>query len=92
MRGFVAIGRRMSITHAALDLCLTQSAVSRQIQNLKDALGVRLFVREHRGLDMPLDAAAQLGADTFGLVAASDDFPEGTRAFLEKRSRIWCGR
>lgn len=48
LRGFVAVGRRMSITQAAQDLCLTQSAVSRQIQSLEQALGVPLLVREHR--------------------------------------------
>src|SRR5690349_12213017 len=31
IRGFVAVGRRMSITLAAEDLHLTQSAVSRQV-------------------------------------------------------------
>ena len=42
LRGFVAVGRRMSITQAADDLCLTQSAVSRQIKALEEALGVKL--------------------------------------------------
>lgn len=50
VRGFVAVGRRMSITLAAQDLCLTQSAVSRQVQGLEEALGVRLFVRGHRAI------------------------------------------
>lgn len=49
-RGFVAVGRRMSITLAAEDLCLTQSAVSRQIGALEAQLGVRLLVRGHRSL------------------------------------------
>ncbi len=48
VRGFVAVGRRMSITHAAADLCLTQSAVSRQIAALEEHLGVRLFARGYR--------------------------------------------
>lgn len=48
LRGFVAVGRRMSITQAADDLCLTQSAVSRQIRSLEEALGVKLLVRGHR--------------------------------------------
>ena len=48
IRGFVAVGRRMSITLAADDLCLTQSAVSRQVRTLEDMLGVKLFVRGHR--------------------------------------------
>ena len=50
LRGFVAVGRRMSITLAAQDLCLTQSAVSRQIQALEDKLGFRLLVRGHRAI------------------------------------------
>ena len=48
IRGFVAVGRRMSITQAAEDLCLTQSAVSRQIRSLEEALGLKLLVRGHR--------------------------------------------
>ncbi len=50
LKGFVAVGRRMSITLAAQDLCLTQSAVSRQIQVLEDALGLKLLVRGHRSI------------------------------------------
>ena len=50
VRGFVAVGRRMSITHAADDLCLTQSAVSRQIAALEAHLGVRLFTRGYRAI------------------------------------------
>lgn len=50
IRGFVAVGRRMSITQAAEDLCLTQSAVSRQVRALEDALGVKLLVRGHRSI------------------------------------------
>lgn len=50
VRGFVAVGRRMSITLAAGDLCVTQSAVSRQIRALEDALGVQLLVRGHRSI------------------------------------------
>lgn len=50
LKGFVAVGRRMSITQAADDLCLTQSAVSRQIRALEDQMRVSLFVRQHRGV------------------------------------------
>jgi len=51
LRSFVAVGRRMSITLAAQDLCLTQSALSRQIQALEAALGYRLLVRGHRSIE-----------------------------------------
>jgi DNA-binding transcriptional LysR family regulator len=50
IRGFVAVGRRMSVTLAAEDLCLTQSAVSRQIHSLEDSLGVSLFHRGYRSI------------------------------------------
>ena len=50
VRGFVAVGRRMSITLAAQDLCVTQSAVSRQIHALEEALGIKLLVRGHRSI------------------------------------------
>lgn len=50
LRGFVAVGRRMSITLAAQDLFLTQSAVSRQINGLEMVLGVKLFERAHRSI------------------------------------------
>src|SRR5438067_3910906 len=47
---FVAVGRRMSITLASQDLCLSQSAVSKQIQALEDQLGVKLLVRGYRSI------------------------------------------
>jgi len=50
VRGFVAVGRRMSITLAAEDLCLTQSAVSRQVHALEEAMGVKLLTRGYRAI------------------------------------------
>ena len=57
LRGFVAVGRHMSITLAAAELCLTQSAVSRQVQALEQRLGVRLLRRGHRSIDFTEDGA-----------------------------------
>jgi DNA-binding transcriptional LysR family regulator len=51
LRTFVAVGRRMSITLAAQDLCIVQSAVSRQVQALETALACRLFVRSYRRIE-----------------------------------------
>jgi LysR family transcriptional regulator, glycine cleavage system transcriptional activator len=50
LRGFVAVGRCMSVTAAARELAITQPALSRQIRALEDALGCTLFERRHRGL------------------------------------------
>lgn len=50
LRGFESAARHMSFTAAAEELCLTQSAISKQIRGLEEALGVPLFVRGTRGL------------------------------------------
>ena len=48
LRGFEAAARCASLTQAANELSLTQSAVSRQVQGLEEELGVSLFVRKAR--------------------------------------------
>jgi LysR family transcriptional regulator, glycine cleavage system transcriptional activator len=47
---FEAAARTLSFTRAAQELSLTQSAVSRQIQQLEAGLGTELFERRHRAL------------------------------------------
>jgi len=46
----------------------------------------------HRGLDMSLEESTRLGADYFGLVAATKDFKEGTGAFLKKKKPVFTGK
>ncbi|MEO2215906.1 enoyl-CoA hydratase-related protein [Chromobacterium vaccinii] len=56
-------------------------------------LAVRLsWEAMHRGLSLSEDESARLGADYFGLVAQSEDFRIGTRAFLDKRAPKFKGR
>jgi DNA-binding transcriptional LysR family regulator len=50
LRGFEAAARLLSFTAAAAELFLTQSAVSRQVQQLEEQLGVKLFERRTRAL------------------------------------------
>ncbi|MGJ7511047.1 LysR substrate-binding domain-containing protein [Variovorax sp. GT1P44] len=50
LRSFEAAARTLSFTQAAAEVFLTQSAVSRQIQQLEASLGVLLFERRHRSL------------------------------------------
>jgi DNA-binding transcriptional LysR family regulator len=50
LRGFEAAARHLSFTRAAEELHLTQSAMSRQVKALEEALGTALFQRRHRAL------------------------------------------
>jgi DNA-binding transcriptional LysR family regulator len=52
LRGFEASARHASFTKAADELFLTQSAVSRQIKALEEQLGVELFRRNNRSLEL----------------------------------------
>ena len=52
----------------------------------KPAAALRyILAAVHGGADLPFEAASQLEATLFGLVASTGDMKEGTRAFLEKR-------
>ena len=46
----------------------------------------------HRGLDLTLEESTLLGADLFGLVASTEDFRIGTKAFLEKTKPTFTGK
>lgn len=50
LAAFEAAARHESFTSAAAELCVTQSAVSRQIRLLEETLGCPLFVRSHKAV------------------------------------------
>ncbi|HEY3598350.1 MAG TPA: LysR family transcriptional regulator [Paraburkholderia sp.] len=52
IRSFVAVAKHRSLTRAAESLFVTQSALSLTIQHLEDDLGVTLFDRSTRRLDL----------------------------------------
>jgi DNA-binding transcriptional LysR family regulator len=52
IESFEAAARTLSFTKAAEELCVTQSAVSRQMRALEDKLGVALFERRPRSLSL----------------------------------------
>ena len=49
---FDAAARLLSFTRAAEELHLSQAAVSQQIRGLEESLGVRLFTRSHRAVQL----------------------------------------
>ena len=58
LMAFEAVARTKSVSAAARELSLTQSAVSKQVQNLEQLLGVELFTREKRRLVVNLAGEA----------------------------------
>ena len=79
IRGFESAARHLSFTAAAEELFLTQSAVSKQVKSLEDALGKALFLRGGKGLSLTVEgrqlfeaarmALAQLASAVDGLLA-----------------------
>ncbi|MDP5278181.1 LysR family transcriptional regulator [Sphingomonas sp. DG1-23] len=58
LRAFEASARHLSFTRAAIELCVTQAAVSHQIKALETRLGVQLFRRLPRGLALTDEGVA----------------------------------
>ena len=82
LRAFEAAARHASFTHAAEELHVTQAAVSHQVKALEERLGVALFVRRPRGLEITSEGAALLPD-------LRDSFDRMTNA-LERVGR-WAG-
>lgn len=51
LRVFQVAGRHLSFKRAAEELCLSASAVSHQVRNLEEHLGLELFLRKTRALE-----------------------------------------
>ena len=79
LEGFEAAARHLSFTKAGEELFLTQSAVSRQIKELEDQLGVRLFERRHRALALT-EAGQQFYAATAQVLTTMRGATERLRA------------
>jgi DNA-binding transcriptional LysR family regulator len=82
--GFEAAARHLSFTKAGEELFLTQSAVSRQIKDLEDQLGVPLFERRHRAL-LLTEAGQQFYASAAQVLATMRTATERLRAQAGRR-------
>lgn len=60
LRAFEASARHLSFTRAAIELCVTQAAVSHQVKGLEVRLGAALFRRLPRGLALTDEGLALL--------------------------------
>ncbi|HQR22566.1 MAG TPA: LysR substrate-binding domain-containing protein [Burkholderiaceae bacterium] len=84
LRGFEASARLLSFTAAAAELFVTQSAVSRQVQQLEEQLGVKLFERRTRALVLT-DAGDRYFRD---VAKALSQLREATAAVRERTAPV----
>jgi DNA-binding transcriptional LysR family regulator len=71
LRAFLAVTQHLNFRAAAEELALTQSAVTRQIQALESEVGVALFLRHTRAVEL---TSAATDLDQFALIEAGDAF------------------
>ena len=71
LKAFEASARHLSFTRAAIELAVTQAAVSHQVKSLEERLGSTLFRRLPRGLALTDEGQALLPAlrDSFDRIA-----------------------
>ncbi|MDB5687183.1 MAG: LysR family transcriptional regulator [Rhizorhabdus sp.] len=80
LRAFDAAARHLNFTRAAIELCVSQGAVSHQVASLERRLGTALFRRLPRGLALTDEGAALVPvlAEAFDRVGTVlDRFAEG---------------
>jgi len=82
MRVFDAAARHLSFTRAADELAVTPAAVGQQIRALEDTLGVVLFRRTTKGLELTPEAEGGLKALRDGFL----QFEEAVRAMQSGQS------
>lgn len=82
MRVFDAAARHLSFTNAADELAVTPAAVGQQIRALEDMLGVVLFRRTSKGLELTSEAEAGLESLRSGFL----ELEESVRAMQSGQS------
>jgi DNA-binding transcriptional LysR family regulator len=91
LRAFITVAREGNLTRAAVQLHLTQPAVSLQIKHLQETLGVILFTRTSHGLSLTRDGQALLPHAERALGAAADVRRAAQSLRHEVRGRLRIG-
>lgn len=84
LRAFATAGRHLTFRAAADDLGVTQGAVAQQVRGLEEHLGLRLFLREPRGLAFTDEGRAYHAA----VSRAFSQLSEATKALKAAPSRV----
>lgn len=82
LRYFVCVAEEKNIGRAALRLFISQPPLTRQIQQLEDQLGVQLFKRNNRGVELT-DAGRVLYEDARAILSMAERATEKTSKAAE---------
>ncbi len=101
LRGFEAAARLLNFTHAAKELPLTQSAISREIRSLEQRLGTKLFERikgrlclTHAGQGLQRDVTEALTTMRRGIERFTETAEDRSFVIVTNRSMMsdWLWR
>ena len=84
LKTFESVARLMSFKEAAEELFVTPSAVSHQMRQLEDFLGVKLFIRNTRTIDLTSDGMQYYDS----IASAFDDINSATSKIISKRKNV----
>jgi len=87
IESFVAVADELSFTRAGERLRISQSAISRQVQRLENDLGVHLFVRNSRDVQLTFAGMAFL-EPARKLLAAWESAQRAARAAAAQHTRV----
>ena len=79
LEAIVTIAERQNISHAALELSLTQPTVSRMLSRIEKALNTQLFVRESGGV-VPTEAGTLLVRRAQDILRSLDETTDAIRS------------
>ncbi|MGO2034939.1 MAG: LysR family transcriptional regulator [Brevibacterium sp.] len=79
---FIAVAENLHFGRAAEELNMTQPPLSRQIQKLEKSIGVQLFERNNRNVELTPAGEAFL-AEAYGLLASVDRAPRRAQKIAE---------
>src|ERR1700739_746512 len=90
-RYFIAVAEESSLGRAAHRLHVSQPALSQQISDLEDELGLKLFTRNSRGVELTEAGRAFLIAGRRVLVAVEQAAEQAQEAAKGERGRLVIG-
>jgi DNA-binding transcriptional LysR family regulator len=90
-RYFIAVAEESSLRRAAHRLHVSQPALSQQISDLEDEVGLKLFKRNSRGVELTEAGRAFLTGGRRVLVAAKQAVEQAQEAAKGERGRLVIG-